>query len=98
MTNTKKQFQKVIGNIRKVRNTENGINSNFPKPMMTAIQMGKRQATVNCGGEWSTAEKTRTIADEVMQDEGFKTFLGEYNATASIELNNFNTFQIRIQF
>lgn len=98
MKNTKKQFQKVIGNIRKDRNTKEGINSSYPKPMMTVVQMEKKEATVNCGGEFSTAEKTMNLANTVMGDERFKNFITSTGADANIEMNNFGTYQIRIKF
>ena len=98
MKNTKKQFQKVVGSIRKDRNTSEGINSSYPKPMMTIVQMEKREATVNCGGEFSTAERTMTIANKVLDDERFKNFIAESGANANIEMNSFGTYQIRIKF
>lgn len=93
MEKTKKDFQKVIGAIRKEAGT-----GSFPKPMMTAAQMMKNEATVNCGGEWSTAEKTLERANKVMQDSRFVAFLEAHNAKAGLELNNFKTYQIRIHF
>lgn len=98
MKNTKKRFQKVIGEIRNDINKENGTSGNFPKPMMTVVQMEKREATVNCGGEWSTAEKTKEKADKVMSDKRFRDFLLDTGATAVVEMNNFKTYQIRIKF
>ena len=98
MEKTKKQFQKVIGSIRKDRNTAENINSNFPKAMMTYAQMEKKQATVNCGGEWSTAEKTKQIVELVLNDSRFIKFLSDNSATAKTEYNNFGSFQIRIYF
>ena len=98
MKNIKKRFHKVIGEIRNDINKENGINGSFPKPMMTAVQMEKREATVNCGGEWSTAEKTKERANKVMNDRRFIDFLSDTGSTAVIEMNNFKTYQIRIRF
>ena len=98
MEKTKKQFQKVIGSIRKDRNTAENINSSFPKAMMTYAQMEKKQATVNCGGEWLTAEKTKMIADLVLNDERFIKFLSDNSATAKTEYNSFGSFQIRVYF
>lgn len=93
MEKTKKDFQKVIGSIRK-----DGESATYPKPMMTVVQMEKREATVNCGGEWSTAEKTLSRAKAVMDDERFTAFLERHNGTARLELNSFKTYQIRINF
>lgn len=98
MKKIKKQFQAVIGGIRKDRNASENINSSYPKPMMTIVQMEKREATVNCGGEFSTAERTKAIADNVLGDERFKEFIANTEATAKIEMNNFGTYQIRIKF
>lgn len=98
MLKTKKEFQKAIKNIRNSRNAELGINSNYPKPMMTQVQMDKREATVNCGGEFGTPDEIRDRANYVMADARFKEFLDKHNATANLELNAFNTYQIRIHF
>lgn len=88
---TKKDFQKAIKAIREDMGREV-----FPKPMMTSAQMEKNQATVNCGGEWSTKEKTEEIANAVMNSERFTEFLDKYEAKAVIETNSFGTLQIRI--
>ena len=89
----KKEFQKVIGIIRKDK-----FAYSYPKPMMTGAQMEKRQATVNCGGEWGTPESTLETANTVMADERFTAFLAKVEATAKIETNNFGTYQIRINY
>ncbi len=90
---TKKDFQKIIKSIREKTNEKN-----FPKPMMTIAQIEKKQATVNCGGEWATKERTEERANIVLNDERFKEFLDKYKATANLEINNFGTYQIRINF
>ena len=95
----KKEFAKVIGTIRKERNEEINLpNCSFPKPMMTIKQMEQNTATVNCGGEFSSLETTTERSELVMNDERFKEFLKKHNATAKIELNQFGTKQIRINF
>jgi hypothetical protein len=66
--------------------------------MMTAVQIEKKQATVNCGGEWVKIERSKQIADYVIADERFKDFLTKYEAKANLELNSFGTYQIRINF
>ena len=86
MKQVKKEFQKTIKAIR-------GDAKMFPKPMMTTAQMEKSEATVNCGGEWSTAEATLEMAKAVMADSRFTDFLAKNNATANLELNNFKTYQ-----
>lgn len=88
----KKEFQKVIGTIRKETTYR------YPKPMMTGQQMEKRTATVNCGGEWGSPESTMQVAKMVMEDKRFKEFLEKCNATAKIEINSFGTYQIRINY
>ena len=88
----KKEFQKTISTFRK----ESG--KSFPKAMMTGQQMTKRTATVNCGGEWYSAEGSKMIAQTVMNDERFKTFLTKCEATAAIEPNPFGGVQIRIHY
>lgn len=95
---TKKAFQKVIKEIRTEVNPTISRRNEYPKPMMTKKQWEKLEATVNCGGEWGSAESTKTIADTVMADKRFKEFLHNFRADASIELNNFNTYQIRVKF
>ena len=61
-------------------------------------KVDKKQATVNCGGEWSTAEKTKQIVELVLNDSRFIKFLSDNSATAKTEYNNFGSFQIRIYF
>lgn len=94
----KKEFSKIITAIRNERGEETRRNLSFPKAMMTAAQMEKHTATVNCGGEWGTAESTKAIAEVVMNDERFVAFLEKYKATATVEINNFKTYQIRITY
>ena len=91
MLKAKKDFQKVIKEIR-------GSERRYPKPMMTGVQMEKRQATVNCGGEWFSYEETLKVAQEVMETNIFKDFLESHNATARIERGQLDCAQIRIQF
>ena len=98
MKQTKKEFQKVIGLIRADVRAETATKTEYPKPMMTAAQIEKGEATVNCGGEWSTAENTLSKAKLVMQDSRFVSFIERHNAKAWIELNNFKTYQIRVCF
>lgn len=89
----KKDFQSIIGTIR----NETGDKA-YPKPMMTSQQIDKDTATVNCGGEWRETEETKERAEKVMNDERFKAFLEKYGATAQIELDNFKSYQIRINY
>lgn len=98
METTKKAFQKVIKEIRAEIDPTISRRNEYPKPMMTKKQMDKDEATVNCGGEWGSAESTKTIADAVLTDKRFEEFLHNFRADASIELNNFNTYQIRVKF
>lgn len=88
----KKNFQKTIGAIRKERN------DSFPKAMMTGQQMAKNTATVNCGGEWKSAEKSLEIAKATATDPRFLVFLAECDAKAKIEPNPFGGYQIRIYY
>lgn len=94
----KKELQKAVGNIRKDLSEEAGRKWTYPKAMMTGQQEEKRTATVNCGGEWMSREFTEKLADQVMKDERFKTFLTKCDATARLEVNTFGTFQIRINY
>ena len=99
LNKAKKEFSKVIGTIRKENNEALGLpHCSFPKPMMTAKQMAQNAATVNCGGEFACLETTTERSELVMSDERFKAFLKKHNATAKIELNQFGTKQIRINF
>lgn len=99
MKQMKKEFQKVIATIRKEYGESiNRTNCSYPKPMMTEAQMEKRTATVNCGGEWKKLEATKEIAEMVLNDERFKSFLEKYSAQATKELNPFGTIQIRINY
>lgn len=92
MADIKRDFQKVIGAIRK----EGG--KQFPKAMLTGQQAAKNTATVNCGGEWYSLESTEKIAAAVMSDKRFTDFLEKHNATAQVELNPFGAQQIRINY
>lgn len=99
MKQMKKEFQKVIKDIRS--DIHSGIDSRrgiaeYPKPMMTLTQMEKRQATVNCGGEWLKPDYEKRLADRVISDERFCAFLEKYGATAVVELDKFGGYQIRI--
>lgn len=88
----KKDFQKVIGAIRKDQRGD------YPKAMMTGQQMAKNTATVNCGGEWRSAQYSWELADLVTRDERFVQFLARHNATAHIEPNPFGGSQVRINY
>lgn len=73
MNTMKKDFQKVIGKIRK----ELGAGE-YPKAMMTAQQQAKNTATVNC---WGSKER----ADAVIKHPLFTDFLKRYGAIAQLE-------------
>lgn len=73
---TKKDFQNVIGKIRK----ELG-GSEYPKAMMTGRQMMNDTATVNC---WGSRER----ADAVLSHPLFIDFLKRHGATAHREEKN----------
>lgn len=88
----KKRFQKTISAIRNERG------GNYPKAMMTGQQMAKNTATVNCGGEWKSAEACLKIAKETATDPRFLVFLLECDAKAKIEPNPFGGYQIRINY
>lgn len=70
----------------------------FPKAMMTLVQMNKNEATINCGGEWMSFTYTDCLADAILKDEGFKAIMEQNNATAHKERNSFGTMQIRIHY
>lgn len=95
MEKTKKAFQRVIANIRK----ETG--DQFPKAMMTSQQMNKCTATVNCGGEFKGTESSKELAEKVLNDERFLTFLEKNKAAAAVEaisISNKMVYQVRILF
>ncbi len=98
--NTKKAFQKTIGEIRKdwrvMRNTPKG---EYPKAMMTSQQEAKNTATVNCGGEWCSFSKE--LSEYVMNDERFQKFLSDAGAEAVVEkFYSYSCpgYQVRINF
>ena len=97
-TAIKKDFQKVIKSIREQISAYEGKTYEFPKAMMTGQQMDKNTATVNCGGEWRSAEYSKEIADVVMTHSEFQVFLIKYQAKAHIEENKFGGVQIRINY
>lgn len=97
----KTEYQKLLKEIRTrvfERTTDHSGNCEYPKPMMTASQMIKGQATVNCGGEWYKADTTKKIAEQVLEDEAFKAWIGKYEANARLEAMRNGGYQIRIQF
>lgn len=95
---TKKAFQKCIKTIRDERSNNIGRKTEFPKAMMTGQQMMKGTATVNCGGEWY-GNRSKPIAEQVMEDVRFRKFLEEYDGEACIEHNpQFDSYQVRIYF
>lgn len=96
MEKVKKEFQAVIKAIRQEMETE----SQYPKPMMTAAQIEKKTATVNCGGEWKQNDKgwALNLAKTVMQDERFIEYLAKYEGRAHIEEDSFGVAQVRINF
>lgn len=95
---TKKDFQKTIKAIREEKEGSFNGNAMYPKPMMTAVQIEKKQATVNCGGEWVRLETSIRVADYVLADERFNEFLNKYQATAIKEVAPCGKYQIRINF
>jgi len=93
MANLKKEFQKVIGEIRRFRG-----GSDYPKAMCTNQQMCNNTATVNCGGE-RNAEKSAEIAREVLKDKKFSAFIAYFKAEAKVEYVGRNGgVQIRVNF
>lgn len=92
-----KEFQKVISAIRNDIKNETGKNVKYPKAMMTGQQIEKRTATVNCGGEWTTPEKSRELAERVLFDARFIKLLKD-GISARTEKNSFGTYQVRINW
>ena len=96
----KPKFQKVIGKIRAGLIMENP-KAKYPKAMLTSQQAAKGTATVNCGGEWASAQFSFDLANRVMADERFQAFLKEENASAAIQqysVGNHAAYQVRIRF
>lgn len=102
MYDTKREFQKVIGKIRADVRVEDELpRTEYPKAMMTGQQIEKMTATVNCGGEWVSASRSRQVARRVIRDERFQQFLQESNGKAEIEqfyVGSCLAFQVRIHF
>ena len=95
---TKKAFQKCIKTIRDERSKSIGRKVDFPKAMMTSLQQLHGTATVNCGGEWY-GNRSKPLAEQVMEDVRFRKFLEEYDGEACIEHNpQFDSYQVRIYF
>ncbi len=95
-------FQKVIGKIRSdIRKEDNLPGAQYPKAMLTGKQAAKNQATVNCGGEWISPDRSKYLAQRVLRDERFTHFLSDYQGTAEIEkfyVGSCTAYQLRIQF
>ena len=90
MTTIKKELQKVIKEIR--------CGEWFPKAMMTQQQMAKKQATINCGGEYFSEKETMETVNEVLTSQMFNDFLTKHGAKAEIEYGGRKKAQIRIHF
>lgn len=90
----KKEFQKVVATIRKELNTEAGKAYEYPKAMMTAQQMRKNTATVNCGGSF-------TRRDQVLRHPALIAFCEKHHATAEAERIPYDSYiqhQLRLRF
>ena len=95
---TKKALQKTVKAIREDRSKAKGMKVEFPKAMMTTQQALNGTATVNCGGEWF-GNRSKPIAEEVMEDSRFRAFLEAEDGEACIEYNpRFDSYQVRIYF
>lgn len=96
MTNTatfKKALQKEVGKIRKQ------IGGAFPKAMMTSQQIEHSTATINCGGERRSVEKTKELAQKVIESSDLTEMIKKNEATARIEYNSAtDAWQIRINW
>lgn len=102
MKDRKTPFQKVIGKIRAdIRIEDNLPNTEYPKAMMTGQQAAKNTATVNCGGEWVSGQRSHTVALRVMRDERFQKYLKDFDAAAKVEqlyIGSCLAYQVRIIF
>ena len=95
---TKTAFQKCIKAIRNDRSKAIGKRVDFPKAMMTSLQVLNGTATVNCGGEWY-GNRSKPIAEAVMEDVRFRKFLEESDGEAHIEHDpRYDSYQVRIYF
>lgn len=73
----KKDFQKVIRTLKKEWQS-----GSYPKPMMTGAQMERDTATVNCS---YMSDRSKELAEKVINDERFIQFLNKHNITAEVE-------------
>ena len=101
----KKDLQKTVKSIRDELNAAKGeagkkrcLANEIPKAMMTAAQMEKGTATVNCGAGWFNATQTGDLASKVYNSPYFKEFLTRANATAKIESVAGSAGQVRIYY
>ena len=79
MADMKKDFQKAVKMFRE----EHGYNGEYPKAMMTAQQMRKGTATINCG----RAEFGQNLAPQVKEFAPFIEWCKTYGIkTADIEI------------
>lgn len=98
MKETKKALQKAVKIIRDERSKTLGRTTSFPKAMMTGQQALKGTATVNCGGEWY-GNRSKPIAENILEDVRFREFLEAYDGEATLEYNpSFDSYQVRIYF
>ena len=92
----KKEFQKTIAKIR-----SDYAMRDYPKAMCTSAQMMKNQATVNCGGEWRSAEFSRNLAERIMKDPRFTALVAYHKGKAVLEQGRYGDrswTQIRIHY
>ena len=102
---TKKDFAKVVKQIREAINKNNECKSNYPKAMMTGQQIKNGTATVNCGEYREGSIKMLAIArdkmDTVLTNPDFIDFIEKYNAVAFpqfVKSGGYVKYQVRIKF
>lgn len=78
LVQVKKEFQKIVGKVRKELNTKYGTSYEYPKAMMTGQQIKKRTATINCS-------RSQRMACEVINHPAVIAFLRSNNAAAKLE-------------
>ena len=100
----KKDFQKVVKQIRDDLNRNAERKNAYPKAMMTGQQVKKRTATINCGeyADSSFVQVAGDRANKIMNDERFKRFCNIYGVKEAyverVKREVYTTTQIRINY
>ena len=96
MTEIKKELAKAVKEIRDSYDEPDRLQK-YPKLMMTAVQMAKGTATINCGYHSHSGEDNEK-AERILSNPTINELLKKYNGTMKKEKGSEETWQIRINY